>query len=222
MFVSFLTWHADLLPPPAHTMLVFTELPHQSLWLHVVWSTTGRTACCSLVAWGPPAKGGNIGYYLKGFWFRCMGDCCISYSRDDPSLWQSTSGCAREWRPPLAGMQVGPCRWWRRCSPALEEQCHSCITMYKAFLSLSIELEGMCTDVCVLLFFFLILFNRWDVLLHPAKSCLHSCYSIETLRECAAIYCAFFLTVHRQVLFLHTRKTRSSCSIWDGWSCFLP
>lgn len=136
-------------------MLVFTELPHQSLWLHVVWSTTGRTACCSLVAWGPPAKGGNIGYYLKGFWFRCMGDCCISYSRDDPSPWQSTSGCAREWRPPLAGMQVGPCRWWRRCSPALEEQCHSCITMYKAFLSLSIELEGMCTDVCVLFLFFL-------------------------------------------------------------------
>lgn len=144
--------HADLLPPPAHTMLVFTELPHQSLWLHVVWSTTGRTACCSLVAWGPPAKGGNIGYYLKGFWFRCMGDCCISYSRDDPSLWQSTSGCAREWRPPLAGMQVGPCRWWRRCSPASEEQCHCCITMYKAFLSLSIELEGMCTDVCVFFF----------------------------------------------------------------------
>lgn len=119
-------------------MLVFAELPHQSLWLHVVWSTTGRTACCSLVAWGPPAKGGNIGYYLKGFWFRCMGDCCISYSRDDPSLWQSTSGCVREWRPPLAGMQVGPCRWWRRCSPALEEQCHTYITMCKSFLSVSL------------------------------------------------------------------------------------
>lgn len=27
----FLTWHADLLSPPAHTMVVFAELPHQSL-----------------------------------------------------------------------------------------------------------------------------------------------------------------------------------------------
>lgn len=30
-----LTWHADLLPPPAQTMVVFAELPHQSPRLQV-------------------------------------------------------------------------------------------------------------------------------------------------------------------------------------------
>lgn len=51
-----LTWQADSLPPPAQTMVVFTELPHQSLRPQVCWSTTGSRACWSVAARGPPAE----------------------------------------------------------------------------------------------------------------------------------------------------------------------
>lgn len=41
-----------------------------------------------------------------------------------------------------------------------------------------------------------------EILLHSAKSCLHSCCFIETRRAWAAdMHCALFLTVHSQVLF---------------------
>jgi len=35
LLLLLLTWHADLLAPPAQTMVVFAELPHQSLRLQV-------------------------------------------------------------------------------------------------------------------------------------------------------------------------------------------
>lgn len=48
-----LTLHPDTTSPPAHTMVVFTTLPHQSLRLHWLCSTTGSKACCSLSGMGP-------------------------------------------------------------------------------------------------------------------------------------------------------------------------
>lgn len=57
-----LTLHPASAPPPPHTMVVFTVLPHQSLLVQVEWPTRGRYACFSWADRGPPAatkkKGG--------------------------------------------------------------------------------------------------------------------------------------------------------------------
>lgn len=50
-----LTLHPASAPPPPHTMVVFTVLPHQSLWVQVEWPTRGRYACFSWADRGPPA-----------------------------------------------------------------------------------------------------------------------------------------------------------------------
>lgn len=43
--------------PPAHTMVFFKEMPHQSHLEQRSWATTGSRACCSLSGSGPPAVG---------------------------------------------------------------------------------------------------------------------------------------------------------------------
>lgn len=63
-------------------------------------------------------------------------------------------------------------------------------------------LSKQCARTVYLRPFFLI--SRWDIFLHSAKSCLHSCCFLETLRVWAAdIYSACFLTVKIQVLLFY-------------------
>lgn len=50
------TLQPDTVSPPAQTMLRFTLMPHQSLRLHTLCSTTGSRACCSLSGMGPCAE----------------------------------------------------------------------------------------------------------------------------------------------------------------------
>lgn len=47
------TLHPEMMSPPAHIMVLFTTEPHQSLRVHMLCSTTGSKACCSLSGIGP-------------------------------------------------------------------------------------------------------------------------------------------------------------------------
>lgn len=76
-----LTLQAEVTPsPPAHTMVSFTMVPHQSLWVHVAWSTTGCRPCCSSSAMGPLAgeraggeRGGSAGLRGRGLGMMGLG-----------------------------------------------------------------------------------------------------------------------------------------------------
>lgn len=50
------TLHPDTMSPPAQIMVLLTLMPHQSLRLHTLCSTTGSKACCSLSGIGPWAE----------------------------------------------------------------------------------------------------------------------------------------------------------------------
>jgi len=50
------TLHPETMSPPAQTMVLLTLIPHQSLRLHTLCSTTGSKACCSLSGMGPWAN----------------------------------------------------------------------------------------------------------------------------------------------------------------------
>lgn len=75
--------HPASAPPPPHTMVVLTVLPHQSLLVQVLWSIRGRWACFSWEGRLPPARNGGIGKvsYVE------------LYRKDPTTVLKPTDGC---------------------------------------------------------------------------------------------------------------------------------